>query len=294
LNAITQANYLCNTLGIDTISAGASIAFAMECFEKGALDKEQTGGIEINFGDANLVVDLVEKIAYREGIGDLLAEGTRLMAQKLGKGSEHYAMNVKGLELPAYDPRAAKICGLGYVTANRGGDHITGYVQGPTFIDMPFLIIDDSSIGDPWVANPQEAHVLVDLENALSVLDDIGACKFMGILLTAEDIVSLISTASGADFRVEDFRLIGDRIYNLQRLFCVREGINRELDRLPARLMEDPLPDGPAAGMLVERESLEAMKDAYYQTRGWDVITGIPTPEKLHALGLDDLIKTIR
>jgi aldehyde:ferredoxin oxidoreductase len=253
----------------------------MECFERGALDKKQTGGIEINFGDANLVVDLVEKIAYREGIGDLLAEGTRLMAQKLGKGSEHYAMNVKGLELPAYDPRAAKICGLGYVTANRGGDHITGYVQGPTFIDMPFLIIDDSSIGDPWVANPQEAHVLVDLENALSVLDDIGACKFMGILLTAEDIVSLISTASGADFRVEDFRLIGDRIYNLQRLFCVREGINRELDRLPARLMEDPLPDGPAAGMLVERESLEAMKDAYYQTRGWDVITGIPTPEKL-------------
>jgi len=293
LNAITQANYLCNTLGIDTISAGASIAFAMECFERGALDKKQTGGIEINFGDANLVVDLVEKIAYRQGIGDLLAEGTRLMAQRTGKGSEHYAMNVKGLELPAYDPRAAKICGLGYVTANRGGDHITGYVQGPTFIDMPFLIIDDSSIGDPWVANPQEAHVLVDLENALSLLDAIGACKFMGILLTAEDIVSLISTASGADFQVRDFRLIGDRIYNLQRLFCVREGINREHDRLPNRLMEDPLPDGPAAGMLVERESLEAMKDAYYQMRGWDMITGIPTPEKLHALGLDDLIETI-
>jgi len=133
LNAITKANYLCNALGLDTISAGASICLRHGMLEKGALDKDQTGGIEINWGDAHLVIDLVEKIAYRQGVGDLLAEGTRLMAQRLGKGSEHYAMNVKGLELPAYDPRAAKICGLGYVTANRGGDHITGYVQGPDF-----------------------------------------------------------------------------------------------------------------------------------------------------------------
>ncbi|MDR9458616.1 MAG: aldehyde ferredoxin oxidoreductase family protein [Dehalococcoidia bacterium] len=186
MNAITMANYLCNEYGLDTISAGSSIAFAMECYEKNILTKKDTGGVELKFGDAELVVDLISKIANREGIGDLLAEGTKAMSEKLGHGSEHFAMHVKGLELPAYDPRAAKITGLGYVTANRGGDHITAYVQGPTFIDAPFLLVDDSTIKDPFVANPEEVKVVVDLENALTVFDCIGACKFMGILLPAE------------------------------------------------------------------------------------------------------------
>ncbi|MFU8772567.1 MAG: aldehyde ferredoxin oxidoreductase family protein, partial [Anaerolineales bacterium] len=168
LNAITMANYLCNHYGLDTISAGSTIAFAMECFEKGILSKEETGGVEIKFGDADIIVELVEKIANREGIGNLLAEGTHIMSQKLGKDTHKFAMHVKGLELPAYDPRAAKICGLGYVTANRGGDHITAYVQGPTFIDIPFLVVDDSSINDPFTADPAEAKVVIDLENALT------------------------------------------------------------------------------------------------------------------------------
>ncbi len=200
LNAITMANYRCNEFGLDTISCGATIAFAMECFERGILTREQTGGIELRFGDADLVVDLVEKIANRQGVGDLLAEGTRILSQKLGQGSDHFAVHVKGLELPAYDPRAAKICGLGYVTANRGGDHITAYVQGPTFIDAPFLIVDESSIRNPFEANPAEARVLVDLEDALGVLDAVGACKFMGILLTADEIVSLITERDGGGF----------------------------------------------------------------------------------------------
>lgn len=286
LNAITMANYRCNELGLDTISAGATIAFAMECFEKGILTGAQTGGLELNFGDADLIVDLVDKIAYRQGIGNLLAEGTRGMAQILGQDSIHFAMQVKGLELPAYDPRAAKICGLGYVTANRGGDHMTGYVQGPTFIDAPFLIVDDSNIKDPLTANPEEAKVLVDLENALTMLDALGACKFMGILLTADDLVKLISSATGKPFTVADYRTCGERIYNLIRACCVREGIRREDDVLPGRLMQDPLPDGPAAGMRLERETLEMMKDAYYDLRGWDRATGIPSLEKLQALGL--------
>ena len=125
MNAITMANYLCNEYGLDTITAGSTIAFALECYEKGILTKEQTGGLELKFGDSELVVSLIEKIANREGIGNLLAEGSKAMSEKLGQGSEHFAMHVKGLELPAYDPRAAKITGLGYVTANRGGDHIT-------------------------------------------------------------------------------------------------------------------------------------------------------------------------
>jgi len=290
MNAVTKANYLCNEYGLDTISTGCTIAFAMECYEKGILSKEQSDGLEIKFGDAGLVVDLVKKIALREGIGDLLAEGTRVMSQKLGHGSDHFAINVKGLELPAYDPRAAKICGLGYVTANRGGDHITGYVQGPTFIDAPFLLVDDSKIEDPFVANPKEAKVLVDLENALTMFDALGGCKFMGILLTAQDYLDLLNDAIGWNLTVDDFRKSGERIYNLIRAFCVREGITRAEDTLPKRLMEDPLPEGPAKGMVIDTDTLEVMKDAYYEFRGWDKATGIPSREKLRELNLDDLI----
>jgi aldehyde:ferredoxin oxidoreductase len=294
MNAITMANYRCNELGLDTISAGATIAFAMECYQRDFLTPEQTNGLELRFGDEELLVDLVEKIAWREGVGDLLAEGTKIMSERIRRGSEHFAMNVKGLELPAYDPRAAKMCGLGYVTANRGGDHITGYVEGPTFIDTPFLIVENSNIVDPFTANPQEAQVLVDMENALSVLDSVGGCKFMGILLTAEDIVGLIASATGWEFGVEEFRKTGERIYNLMRAYCIREGIRREWDILPKRLMEEPLPEGPAQGMVIDRETLEIMKDAYYEFRGWDKSTGVPTAEKLVELELDELIGDMR
>jgi aldehyde:ferredoxin oxidoreductase len=290
MNAITKANYLCNAYGLDTISTGSSIAFALECYEKGILTDRETGGRALQFGDGELVVELVGKIARREGLGDLLAEGTRAMAERLGQGADHFAMNVKGLELPAYDPRAAKICGLGYVTANRGGDHITAYIEGPTFIDVPFLLVDDSTIRDPFVANPAEAQVVVDLENAMTTLDCLGGCKFMGILLTADDLVGLIEHATGWEFDVDDFRTSGERAYNLMRAFCVREGIRRDADTLPKRLMTDPLPDGPAEGMVIDRETLETMKDAYYESRGWDQATGIPTPAKLRSLGLEELI----
>jgi aldehyde:ferredoxin oxidoreductase len=290
MNAITMANYLCNDYGLDTISAGSSIAFALECYERGILGKDDTGGRELRFGDGELVVDLVGMIGRREGIGDLLAEGTRAMSEKLGQGSESFAMHVKGLELPAYDPRAAKICGLGYVTANRGGDHITSYIEGPTFVDVPFLLVENSSIRDPFVANPAEAQVVVDLENALTTLDSVGCCKFMGIALTAEDIVGLIEHATGWEFGVDDFRTSGERAYNLMRAYCVREGINRDKDVLPGRLLADPLPEGPARGMVIEPDTLEMMKNAYYELRGWDLATGIPSPAKLRELGLEELI----
>jgi len=293
MNAITMANYLCNEYGLDTITAGSSIAFAMECYEKGILTHEETGGLELKFGDGALVVELIEKIAKREGVGDLLAEGTKAMSEKLGQGSEHFAMHVKGLEMPAYDPRAAKITGLGYVTANRGGDHITGYIQGPTFIDAPFLLVENSFIQDPFVANPEEAEILVNLENILTTFDAMGGCKFMGLLLTAEDYLALLNSATGWDLSVDDFRKSGERIYNLIRSFCVREGITREADILPKRLMEDPLPDGPAKGMLIDRETLEMLKDAYYGYRKWDKATGKPTKETLNALSLGDMVQDV-
>jgi aldehyde:ferredoxin oxidoreductase len=290
MNAITMANYLCNEYGIDTISTGSTIAFALECYEKGILTSEMTNGLELKFGDADLVINLITKIALREGIGDLLAEGTRIAAQKLGKNSIHFAMNVKGMELPAYDPRAAKICGLGYVTANRGGDHITAFIEGPTFIDSPFLLVDDSKIEDPFVANPEETKVVVDLENALTAFDAIGACKFMGLLLPASDYVELINYALGWNMDVDEFRQCGERIYNLVRLYNAKAGMDRTHDTLPPRLMKDPLPEGPAKGMVINNKTLEMMKDAYYNFRGWDKKTGNPTKDKLAALGIKEEI----
>jgi aldehyde:ferredoxin oxidoreductase len=291
MEAITKAHYLCNDYGLDTISTGSTIAFAIECYEKGILTKSDTDGLELKFGDADVVIELVHKIAKREGCGDLLAEGTRRMSRKLGKGSERFAMNVKGLELPAYDSRAVQITGLAYATANRGGDHITAYIQGPTFLDVPFLCIPDSRIKDPLVADPEEVHVLVDLENVMGALDTMGACKFMGFCVASEEWVELVAHCLGREFTYDDMVKVGERAYNLARVFSVREGLTRADDTLPPRLLEEPLPEGLAEGKV--NENLPAMLDKYYELRGWDKATGKPTPEKLKELGLEEYIPDI-
>ena len=290
LETITMAGYLCNDYGLDTISCGSTIAFAMECFEKGILTKADTNGMEINFGDAENMLALVHKIANREGIGDLLAEGTRIAARRLGKGSEKFAMHVKGLELACYDSRAAKITGLAFATANRGGDHITAYVQGPTFLASPFLVVDESEIEDPLKENPKEAKVVKEMEDALTIFDAAGCCKFMGMTMDAQEWSGIISALTGWTFDEEEFRETGERIYNLERAFNMREGQSREHDTLPKRLLEDPLPEGPAAGHV---NNLDMLLDPYYEYRQWDKLTGKPFPEKLKDLGLEDVINQI-
>ena len=289
LEAITLAQFLCNEYGLDIISAGNTIGFSMECYEKGILTKEDTGGIELKFGDADLIVDLVPKIGKREGIGDLLAEGTRNMANKLGKDSIKFAMQVKGLELPAYDSRGAKITGLAFATAPRGGDHITAWIEGPAFLSMPFMLIEDADVGDPLQEIPEKTYILKDLEDGFAVFDSIGGCKFMGIVLTADDWASLISKLLGYDYTVNDFRKTGERLFTLAKIFNLREGLTRADDTLPARLLEEPLPEGPAKGQIV---NLDPLLDAYYEFRGWDK-NGIPTKEKLKELGLDWAINII-
>ena len=291
MEAITMAHYLCDDYGMDTISTGGTIAFAIECFEKGILTKADTDGLELKFGDPDVVIELIHKTAKRGGIGDLLAEGTRRMARKLDKGSEKFAMNVKGLELPAYDSRAVQITGLAYAVANRGGDHVTAYIQGPTFLDIPFLCIPDSRIKDPLVADPDEVHVLLDLENVMTALDTLGACKFMGFCVASDEWVELVAHCLGREFTYDDLVKVGERAYNLARVYNVREGITRADDTLPPRLLEEPLPEGPAAGMV--NENLPAMLDKYYELRGWDKATGKPTPEKLKELGLEEYIADI-
>jgi aldehyde:ferredoxin oxidoreductase len=205
---ITQAHYTCDDYGLDTISAGSTIAFTMECFEKGILTKADTGGLEIKFGDSDMAMELLHRIARREGIGNLLAEGTRNMSRKLGRGSENFAMQVKGLELPAYDSRAVQITGLAYAVANSGGDHITAYIQGPTFLDIPFLIIPDSHINDPFVADPGEVHVLIDLENALLWIPSRTVSSW---ILSDTTRVKLVEHCLRQAFTYDDMVRIGER-----------------------------------------------------------------------------------
>ncbi|NOR82532.1 MAG: aldehyde ferredoxin oxidoreductase [Ardenticatenales bacterium] len=287
LEAITYAHLVCNDYGLDTVSTGSTIAFSMECYEKGILTTAETNGLALEFGDADVMIELIHKIAKREGIGDLLAEGTRRVSEKLGRGSQKFAMHVKGLELPAYDCRATKITGLAFATANRGGDHITAYIQGPTFLDLPFLIVEESTIQDVTVENPAEARVVKEMEDALTVFDSVGCCKFLGMALMAEDVAPIIAHATGWSFGASDFRKAGERIYNLARAFNVREGCTRADDTLPDRLLEEPLLEGPAKGLVVD---LEPLLDAYYEFRGWHPGTGSPTAEKLEELGLEDVM----
>jgi aldehyde:ferredoxin oxidoreductase len=289
LEAITLAHFLCNEYGIDVISAGNTVGFAMECYQRGILKDDDVDGMDFSWGNAQLIVDIVHKIGKREGIGDLLAEGTKRMAEKLGQGSKRFAMNVKGLELPGYDSRAAKVTGLAYAVANRGGDHITAYIEGPAFLAMPFMIVEDADVGDPLQETPETALVVKNFEDALGNFDAIGGCKFMGMVLTVEDWAKLMSTLMGVDITPEEFRKTGERIYNLGRAYILREGFTRADDTLPLRLLEDPLPEGPAEGQVV---NLDILLDAYYKYRGWDE-QGRPTIEKLQELGLDWLIDAV-
>ena len=291
LEAISYITLLSGEYGVDCISAGSTIAFAMECYEKGILTKSETDGLELKFGDPEVTLQLLHKIAKREGIGDLLAEGTKRVSEKLGRGTQSFAMHVKGLEMPAYDSRAAKITGLSYATANRGGDHITAYAQGPTFMDIPFMVVEESKIEDALVENPKEAKVVKDMEDAFTVFDCMGTCKNMGMCLTAEDWVDMITNYVGWKFDVADFRKLGERVYNLARAFNIREGLTRADDTLPKRLLEEPLPEGLAKGHRIEH--LAEMLDAYYEFRGWDKETGKPTPGKLRELGLEEIIAEV-
>jgi aldehyde:ferredoxin oxidoreductase len=209
------------------------------------------------------------------------------MAKKLGRGTEKFAMNVKGLEMPGYEARGAKLMGLAYATSNRGGCHIESCAQLPTMADIPFLVVEDSQILDPLAVDPGQVHVLVDMEGACQVFDCAGACKFMGCASSYDEWTTAITNVTGRKFTFEDFKKLGERVYTMERLFNVREGITRADDTLPKRLFEEPLPEGLGKGHVAK---IDVLLDRYYQLRGWDN-NGIPTPEKLRELGLDDLIK---
>lgn len=275
IDAVIAADRLCDRLGLDTISTGNTIAFAMECVEKGLLKEPDIDGLNLTFGDHEAMVEMIRRIGYRQGLGDLLANGTRAAAERIGGEALRFAMQVKGLELAAYDPRGAKGMGVGYATSPRGGCHERGHVTRETF-GAPPLIDRLSTLG--------KGAVVKAVQDETAVLDALGMCVFpphqggMDMAETAE----LTSYAIGKTFDPEELMMTGDRICNIERLFNIREGFTRKDDTLPPRLLEEPMSDGSAKGHVVE---LETLLDDYYGVRGWDS-EGIPTKEVLDRLGL--------
>jgi aldehyde:ferredoxin oxidoreductase len=269
LEAITEASYLCNDLGLDTMSAGATIACAMELTERGIIDGD------LRFGRADLLEDTVRAIAYRQGIGDELAEGSRRFAEKHGAGE--YSMSVKGLEMPAYDPRAMQGQGLLYATSNRGACHMRGNMLGPEVLGLPKLVHRLQVQG--------KAGMVILHQNAAAAIDSLVLCKFVNLAVAEEYLARALSAVTGVPCSTGDLIRAGERIWNLERLYNLREGFTRADDTLPRRLLEEPAPDGPSKGWV---SHLPEMLDEYYRFRGWDE-EGVPTPRKLKELGLQGL-----
>jgi aldehyde:ferredoxin oxidoreductase len=267
LITVTQANYLCNKYGIDTISCGGSIACAMELQEKGLLTDSS-----LKFGNDSILKELVKKIALKEGIGAQIGEGSRILSKNYN--SEEFAIHVKGLELPAYDPRGAIGHALGYATSNRGGCHLTGYMASLEIFAAPKKIDRFTVAGKP--------DLLVLKQNQKAIEDSLVICAFAGWALGLDYYARFMKAISGIEYDVMKLLEIGERIYNMERIFNIREGLGKKDDNLPPRFTKVPLKDGISKGHVVP---LEKMLEQYYYVRGWDK-DGVPKPELLKKLGI--------
>lgn len=276
LSEIIQANVLCDSLGLDTISAGNVIGFAMECFERGLISTTETEGLEIRFGDGEASLAAIEMMAKRRGFGDILAEGIRKMAAHIGKGSDQFAMHVKGMEFPGYDPRGAFGSALSYAVSPRGACHRRAWPPAKEILgEYPPYTVEG------------KAEMVKGLYDENCILHSLLVCDFHSkfIPLSLEDYAEYFQAVTGEDISREDFLSIAERIETLIRMFNVREGLTRKEDTLPHRTLNEPLPDGPAKGQCIEEENLNRMIDEYYASRGWDS-SGIPTKETLKKLRL--------
>ncbi|MCD6380859.1 MAG: aldehyde ferredoxin oxidoreductase family protein, partial [Candidatus Odinarchaeota archaeon] len=269
LDAIIKANHLCDELGLDTISMGSTVAAAMELREKGYIPEEDLQGIDMRFGNAAALVEAVWRTAYKVGFGKYLALGSKRLTEKYG--APELSMSVKGLEMPAYDPRGAKGIGLEYATSNRGGCHVTGYTISPEVLGVPEQIDRFTTEGKAkWVKTFQDFTCVVN-----STVN----CLFTTFALGVDDYAKLLSAVTGWDLTGDDLMKIGERIYNLERLIINKYGFDSKDDVLPKRLLKEKMPEGPSKGHVVE---LDVMLKEYYKLRGW--VDGKPTPEKLKEL----------
>jgi aldehyde:ferredoxin oxidoreductase len=274
--SLTRANDLCDLLGMDTISMGVTLAFVAEAVERGWLS-ERDLGVPFGWGDWRGMLKLIEMTAAREGFGDRLADGAWRLAESIDPEATRLVYAVKGLELPAHSARALKGMSIGYATATRGGSHhdtrpTPQYAQG---YDRR------STDGKPEFAVKSQHFTAVD--------DSLVLCRFTSErgfgLYVDEPYARMVRAVTGWDMTADELERVGERVINLERLFNVREGVRRRHDTLPWRVLHEPIPDGPSAGMHCPPDELAAMLDRYYALRGWDA-DGVPTPERLHALAL--------
>jgi len=276
-NAILSANLLCDEYGMDTISTGNIIGFAMELYERGMITREDTGGLKLTFGSPEAVLGTIELIANRKKVGEVLARGFRGIAAEV-PGSERYMMQVKGMPFAAYDPRGFYGMGLTYGTSSRGACHNVG----------GWSIRAELLSGDyDRFALKGKGKLIKSIQDTRAYLDCLGICTVVRRALGFSDKPdpTILNLVTGLDF-TDKLMEIGERIYNLERLILTREGIRRKDDMLPPRIMKEKLPEGPAKGHVLTKEMYEVELDEYYEARGWDK-EGLPTPEKIENLGLN-------
>jgi len=276
LPTIIQANVLCDKLGLDTISAGNVIGFVMECFEKGLLTGKQTEGLELNFGDDEACLAAIERIAYRKGFGEIMSQGVRAAARQIGGGSDSFAMQVKGLEFPAYDPRGAFGSGLSFAVSPRGACHRRAWPPAKEILG-----------GVPPYTAEGKGAMIRDLYAENCIFHSLLVCDMPAkfIPLTLNDYANYYQAATGEPISQDDFLAMAGRTETLIRMFNNREGFTRVDDTLPQRTLREPLPDGPGKGQCVGEENLNRMIDDFYACQGWDA-AGVPTEATLQKYGL--------
>ncbi len=279
IEEIAFANWLFDDLGMDTISGGNIVAFAIECFEKGIISEDDLGGKPVRFGDLDSVIHIGKLIANRHLVGDLLAEGVKTASAHLGRGSEHFAIHVKGLEVSGYEPRYAAAMLLAYMTCDVGAHH-----------NRAWAITYDIAVGRDKLEG--KAAKVVELQHLRPLLDALGICRFPWIEVGFElrHYAEIFPMITGSEQTWEELNTLSERIWNLTRAFWVREvpGFGRSWDRAPGRFLADPVPSGAAQGKLLGEDIAEQLLDEYYRLRGWDE-QGIPKREKLLELGLSDV-----
>ncbi len=272
LKEIILANHWCNELGLDTISAGTTLAAAMELRELDIVKAEEIDGEPLEFGNAKSIVEWTKKMAYREGFGDKLAEGSYRLTEMYGRPD--LSMSVKKQELPAYDPRGIQGQGLQYATSNRGGCHVRGYLISPEILGLPEKLDKNVLEGKAMWAKA--------FQDLTASIDSLGLCLFTSFALGADDYAALVNAVCGTDHTGDSVFEAGERIWNIEKMFNLESGIDPSEDKLPRRILEDGIPEGPSKGHVLK---LDVLLPEYYQLRGWTK-GGIPTDERLAELGL--------
>jgi len=280
---VQYLNFLCDDYGLDTIAAGGTIAFAMECMEKGVLRKEELDGIDLRFGNVEAMKAILKKIAYGEGVGKMMGEGSRSMAQKLDPKSARYAMQVKGLEFSAYECRGAPAMLLSFMTSDIGAQHTRSWA-----------IVQDMEMGRDNIAG--RAQLVKELQTLRPLMEMFGVCRFpwLEVKLDFGEYVKAFNAVTGFGYSKEELFKISEKVWNLTRAFWVREieDFGRKYDMPPGRVY-DPLPSGPAKGMHLTEEKVNQMLDEYYELRGWNK-NGVPTENKLKELGLEKVAEDLK